>query len=148
MDNGEEGLMLNIDILERDNIEYIGIHKSEVASKQVKTSKMGDLNIGWVCHTFSVNNKPLPAGKPWMVDVTLFDLEENPDTSRIEAQLKATRVAGCDLVILVLHWGAEWEFYPNPKQLRHAHKFAELGAGRDHCPAPARHPADRDLPAK
>jgi hypothetical protein len=45
-----------------------------------------------------------------------------------EAQIKATRAVGCDLVMLVLHWGAEWEFYPNPKQLRCAHKFAELGA--------------------
>lgn len=128
MDNGEEGLVLNMDILERDGIDYIGTHKTEEASKQIHTTKMGDLTIGWVCHTFSVNNKPLPSGKPWIVDITLFDLAESPDMSRIEAQIKAARTADCDLVMLVLHWGAEWEFYPNPKQLRYAHKFAELGA--------------------
>jgi poly-gamma-glutamate synthesis protein (capsule biosynthesis protein) len=87
---------------------------------------VGDLTIAWVCHTFSVNNKPLPSDKPWIVDITLFDLVENPDMLRIEAQIKAARAAG-DLVILVLHWGAEWEFYPNPKQLEYAHKFAEMG---------------------
>ena len=128
MDNGEEGIMLNMNTLEKDGIDHIGTYQTEEASKQVKTTKMGDLTIGWVCHTFSVNNKPLPPDKPWIVDITLFDLVENPDTSRIEAQIKAARAAGCDLVMLVLHWGAEWEFYPNPKQLRYAHKFAELGA--------------------
>ena len=80
-----------------------------------------------MCHTFSINNKQLPPDKPWIVDITLFDLAENPDMLRIEAQIKAARAAS-DLVMLVLHWGAEWEFYPNPKQLGYAHKFAELGA--------------------
>jgi poly-gamma-glutamate capsule biosynthesis protein CapA/YwtB (metallophosphatase superfamily) len=128
MDNGEEGIMLNMNTLTKDGIDYIGTYKTEEASKQVKTTKMGDVTIGWVCHTFWVNNKPLPPDKPWIVDITLFDLVENLDTLRIGAQIKAARAAGCDLVLLVLHWGAEWEFYPNPKQLGCAHKLTELGA--------------------
>jgi poly-gamma-glutamate capsule biosynthesis protein CapA/YwtB (metallophosphatase superfamily) len=127
MDNGEEGVMLNMNTLEEDGIHHIGTYKTEEFSKQAKTTKMGDLTIAWVCHTFSINNKPLPPDKPWIVDVTLFDLAANPDMIRIEAQIRAARAAG-DLVMLVLHWGAEWEFYPNPKQLGYAHKFAELGA--------------------
>ncbi|HEY5812504.1 MAG TPA: CapA family protein [Terrimicrobiaceae bacterium] len=126
MDNGEEGIMLNMNTLEKDGINHIGTYKTEEASKQVKTTKMGDLSIGWVCHTFS--NKRLPPDKPWIVDITRFDLIEDPDTLRIEAQIKAARAAGSDLIMLVLHWGAEWEFYPNPKQLGIAHKLAELGA--------------------
>jgi poly-gamma-glutamate capsule biosynthesis protein CapA/YwtB (metallophosphatase superfamily) len=43
-------------------------------------------------------------------------------------RIKAARAAGRDLVMLVLHWGAEWEFYPNPKQLGYGNKLAELGA--------------------
>jgi poly-gamma-glutamate capsule biosynthesis protein CapA/YwtB (metallophosphatase superfamily) len=128
MDNGEEGLMLNMKILEKDGIDYIGTYTTEKASTQVKTTKMGELTIGWVCHTSSVNNRPLPADKPWIVDITFFDLVKDPDMLRIEAQIKAARAAGCDLVMLVLHWGAEWEFYPNPRQLRYAHKLAEVGA--------------------
>ena len=128
MDNGEEGIMLNMNTLTKDGIEHIGTYRTEEASKQVKTTEMGDLTIGWVCHTLSVNDKPLPPDKPWIVDITPFDLAENPDTLRIEAQIKAARAGGCDLVMLVLHWGAEWEFYPNPKQLGYAHKLAELGA--------------------
>ena len=68
--------MLNMNTLEKDGIDHIGAYKNEEASKQVKTTKMGDLTIGWVCHTFSVNNKPLPPDKPWIVDITLFDLVE------------------------------------------------------------------------
>ena len=127
MDNGEKGVMLNMDTLENDGIHHNGTYKTEEAWNQLQTTKMGDLTIGWVCYTFSINNKQLPPDKPWIVDITLFDLAENPDMLRIEAQIKAARAAS-DLVMLVLHWGAEWEFYPNPKQLGYAHKFAELGA--------------------
>ena len=128
MDNGEEGIMLNMKTLTEDGIDHIGTYTTEEASKHIKTTKMGDLTIGWVCHTFSVNNRPLPPDKPWMVEITPFDFVESCDPLRIEGQIKAARAAGSDLVMVVLHWGAEWEFYPHPRQLEYAHKLAELGA--------------------
>lgn len=128
MDNGEEGIMLNMNTLEKDAIDHIGTYMTEEASNHVKTTRMVDLSIGWVCHTFSVNKKPLPPDKLWIVDITPFGIVEDPDTSRIEAQIQAARAAGHDAVVLVLHWGAEWEFFPSPRQLGYAHKFAELGA--------------------
>ena len=41
MDNGEEGVMLNMNTLEQDGIDHIGTYKTEEAWKQVKTTKVG-----------------------------------------------------------------------------------------------------------
>jgi len=114
--------------LERDRIVFAGAYTSEADSKSVKSIQIGNIKIGWVAHTWSVNFKPAPEDRPWICDVTPFHTEEKPDTSRIEEQIRQARAEGCDLVILALHWGLEHEFYPHPDQLVWARRFAEAGA--------------------
>ena len=104
-------------VLNEDEIEFIGVYESQADSQQVICTQHGDMSIGWVSHTFSVNGKPLPENEPWLVDITPFLVVEDPDLSRIESQIKKAKDKGCDLVIFVVHWGAEWEFFPWPEQL-------------------------------
>lgn len=128
LDCGEEGVATTLEQLRRDNIEFAGVYETLADSRAVKTTRVGGIKIGWVAHTFSVNFKPLPENKPWICDITPFHVEPDPDTSRIERQIARAREAGCDLVVLSLHWGLEHEFYPHPDQLQWAHRFADAGA--------------------
>ncbi|UCC14484.1 MAG: CapA family protein [Gammaproteobacteria bacterium] len=128
LDCGEEGISTTIDQLARDQIAFVGAYVSEADSRSVTSVQVGDLKIGWVAHTWSVNFKPAPEHKSWICDVTPFHIEQEPDTSRIEEQIRQARAEGCDLVILALHWGLEHEFYPHPDQLAWARRFAEAGA--------------------
>ena len=128
LDDGEEGILNTLDMLERDGITPLGAHRSAAAASRPTITRIGDVTVGWVAHTFSVNEKPLPPGKPWMVDITPFHVERQPDYSRILAQVGEARAAGCDIVIVCLHWGAEWEFYPLPVQLDWARAIADSGA--------------------
>ena len=128
MDCGEEGAITTMNQLREDGVTFLGVYDTEEKSKQVTTTMMGNIKIGWVAHTFSLNGKPLPEGKPWYCDVTPFHEVRDPDTTRIEQQIQAAKDEGCDLVILTLHWGMEHEFFPQPVQLKWAHQFAELGA--------------------
>jgi len=127
LDCGEEGISTTIEQLKKDHIDFIGVYESEADSKSIKYTMMGDVKIGWVGHTYSVNFKPIPEDKPWICDTTPFHLEKKPDISRIEKQIKQAKEEGCDLVLLTLHWGLEHEFYPHPDQLAWASRFAELG---------------------
>lgn len=128
MDCGVEGVEKNIEELNKAGIPYVGVYAGEEASKQVTTTMLDGIKIGWVSHTFSVNGKPVPEDKSWIVNITPFHVVANPDTSRIKQQITAAKAAGCDLVIAALHFGMEWEMYPQPQQLAWAHKFAEVGA--------------------
>ncbi len=136
MDCGEEGAQITMDQLEQDGIAYLGVYKTEEASKRVTYTMVDDIKIGWVSHTFSLNGKMLDADKSWQCDVTPFHMVKDVDTTRIEQQIQAAKDACCDLIIVTLHWGLEHEFYPHPDQLSWAHKFAELGADAIICHHP------------
>lgn len=128
LDCGEEGIQTTLARLDRDGIAQVGVNLTEDDAKKPRVTEIAGLKIGWVAHTFSVNFKPFPEDKPWIVNMTPFHLEPEPDTSLIETQIQACRDDGCEIVIVALHWGLEFELYPHPQQVGWAHRFAELGA--------------------
>jgi poly-gamma-glutamate capsule biosynthesis protein CapA/YwtB (metallophosphatase superfamily) len=128
LDCGEEGVRTTLAQLKHDGIEQVGVNVTDSDAQQPRIVTLKGLRIGWVAHTFSVNFKPFPPDKPWIVNMTPMHLVPDADVSGIEAQIRACRQAGCDLVIVALHWGLEFELYPHPDQLRWAHRFADAGA--------------------
>lgn len=128
LDCGEEGVFTTLARLEQDGIAQIGVNATLAEAETPRITTHDGLRIGWVAHTFSVNFKPFPDGKPWIVNMTPFHLVPDPDISSIEEQVRACREAGCDLTIVALHWGLEFELYPHPQQVEWAHRFAEAGA--------------------
>jgi len=128
LDCGESGLMVTVDQLKQDKIAYLGVYETEADARAPQVTTLDGIKIGWVTHTFGVNDKPYPENKPWICNRTPFHYEDDPDTSRIEKQIQDCRAAGCDLVFVALHWGLEHECYPHPDQLKYAHRFAEIGA--------------------
>jgi hypothetical protein len=128
MDNGETGLETTEEQLRRDGIRWVGINESQEESCAPAITKTAGLKIGWVAFTSDVNGKPLPDGKPWRVNITPFHIEKDPDISPIIEQIRACRSAGCDLVLVTLHWGLEYEFYPHPDQRKWAQAITDAGA--------------------
>lgn len=153
VDSGEAGAVRTLEQLQKDGIAQAGLNMSaEDADKTTITEKCG-LRIGWVSHTFFVNFRPLPEGKPWFVNITPFYIEDEPDLSGIKRQIDFCKRAHCDLVIVSLHWGLEFELYPHPQQRQWAQAIADAGADiiLGHHPhviqfSELLHPADR--PAK
>lgn len=142
LDCGEEGILTTLARLDQDGIAQVGVNRTENDARATRITEIAGLKIGWVAHTFSVNFKPFPEGKPWIVNMTPFHLEPDPNISVIEAQIRACREAGCEIVVVALHWGLEFELYPHPQQVGWAHRFAEVGADlvighHPHVPQPA-----------
>jgi poly-gamma-glutamate synthesis protein (capsule biosynthesis protein) len=149
LDCGEEGVRTTLARLEADGIQQVGVNATADDAARPRILELEGLRIGWIAHTFSVNFKPFPEDKPWLVNMTPMHLVPDPDVSGIEAQVRACRRAGCDLVLVSLHWGLEFEFYPHPDQVRWAHRFADAGADavighHPHVPQPVEiyHPPD------
>jgi poly-gamma-glutamate capsule biosynthesis protein CapA/YwtB (metallophosphatase superfamily) len=128
LDCGEEGILTTLARLDQDGIAQVGVNRAEDDARHPQIIELAGLRIGWVAHTFSVNFKPFPPDKPWIVNMTPFHLVPDPDTGPIERQIKACRNAQCDLVVVALHWGLEFELYPAPQQIEWARRFAEAGA--------------------
>ncbi|MFM7273698.1 MAG: CapA family protein, partial [Gammaproteobacteria bacterium] len=151
LDCGEEGIRTTLDRLASDGIAQVGVNAEATDASQPRILRLDGLRVGWIAHTFSVNFKPFPEGKRWIVNMTPMHLDPEVDVSSIEAEVRACREAGCDLVLVSLHWGLEFELYPHPDQLRWARLFADAGADaifghHPHVPQPVeiyRPPADQ-----
>ena len=153
LDCGEEGVRTTLARLKSDGIEQVGVNETAAAAAAPRIITLKGLRIGWVAHTFSVNFKPFPTGQPWIVNMTPMHLVPDADVSGIEAQVRACRQAGCDLVFVSLHWGLEFELYPHPDQVRWAHRFAEAGADlvighHPHVPQPVEIYRPRNDPSR
>ncbi|MDP3388149.1 MAG: CapA family protein [Eubacteriales bacterium] len=128
LDCGEEGITTTVDQLKSDHIYCTGVNETELEAFAPRIQEISGLRIGWVAHTSDVNLKPIPDDKPWIVNITPFHIEKNPDLTSICEQIKKCRANKCDLVIVTLHWGLEYEFYPHPDQIGWAKTIAEAGA--------------------
>jgi len=85
-----------------------------------------DLSIGLTAMTYGVNH--LEGAPPAGVPVErLGDPAHEPDWARLAALIDAARRAGPDLVVLLAHWGFEYEYWPASLQRVHALRLIELG---------------------
>ena len=93
--------MVTVNQLKHPIFAYLGIYETEFHAgvTQVTTLQFCNIKIGWVTHTFGVNDKPFPLeGKRWIPATRLlFTMKMIPRaTSRIEKQIRDCRVGGCE----------------------------------------------------
>ena len=128
MDFGDEPLAATLRYLDEGAIRALGINQSAEERGTPQVTEHEGIRIGWVAHTYGLNGQPQPADKPWRVNVVEYHTARGADLASVEATIGAARAEGCDLVIVSVHWGAEWECYPLPEQVKSAHRYAEAGA--------------------
>ena len=71
LDCGEEGILTTLARLDRDGIAQVGVNRTEDDARKPRITEIAGLKVGWIAHTFSVNFKPFPEDKPWIVNMTL-----------------------------------------------------------------------------
>lgn len=122
MDQGENGLMSTIDVLEKNNISYLGAGKNLFESKKSFIADIKEKKVGfYACteHEFSIAEEKVPGANP-------FDpLESFDDVSKLSKM--------CDFVIVLYHGGKEDYQYPSPMLQRVCRKFVENGANLVVC---------------
>jgi len=104
-------------ILKEDSLIQIGAYISEEESKEFYIFEKNGIKIGFLSYTYGTNGIPIP--KPWMVK--LIALEET------KKDIEKARPL-CDFIIVALHFGIEYERYPNKEQKKIVKKICEMGA--------------------
>ncbi|MGI5172527.1 CapA family protein [Treponema sp. OMZ 840] len=128
LDEGTEGILTTVSRLQKDGIAFCGINLTERESREAVITEKGGIRTGWVAHTLCVNERPIPTEMPYLVNITPFHYEAEPDLSQILEQIAYCKKAGCEVVIAALHWGLEFEAYPHPCQRRWAQHLIDAGA--------------------
>ncbi|MET9886797.1 CapA family protein [Streptomyces sp. NPDC006430] len=108
LDDGYDGLVRTLDHLDRVGIKHVGSARSADEAKAPAVLSAGGAKVAQLDYTYGTNGIPLPAGKPWAVNLI--------DQDRIISEARAARAAGANVVVLSIHWGTEWQTAPDQQQ--------------------------------
>ncbi|MEU0159608.1 CapA family protein [Streptomyces sp. NPDC006261] len=119
LDDGAEGVRRTLRALDAAGVRHAGSARSaaEAARPTILPTGPGKraAKVAHLAYTYGTNDIPLPAGKPWTVNVT--------DERKIVAEARKARRAGADVVVLSVHWGTEWQDEPDARQLELAERL-------------------------
>jgi len=120
LDVGDAGLEATVAELDARGILHTGIDGHalvEVAGRQ----------IAFLSYTWGLNERDVESAHELFV-VPFGHLDEDIDLSGIGDDIRAARSDGAETVVLLLHWGFEYEYYPDPHFLVLARQMVALGA--------------------
>jgi len=128
-DKGFEGLLNTINSFERAGIAHTGMNANWDDFHTPTIIDVNGINVGILSYTDSVN------GQEWSVPeasrayaVRRFRSHTTEDVAQITQDMNELRTAGAELVIVALHWGAEYGDAPSDMQRMIASELVDAGA--------------------
>ena len=100
------------------DIMMLGLNLTPEEQDNIKIYEQNDFKIALLNYTYGTNGISLPQDKPYLVNL----LDEEKVTKDI---LKAKSMA--DFVIVMPHWGTEYQYTPDSLQEKYTKLFSDLG---------------------
>lgn len=102
--------------------------KSQTGVDTQTTLAVGGLQIAFLAYTWGINDQRRSQKGHQLHIIPFGHLDEAIDLSLLEKQAKDAREAGADAVVVLLHWGFEYEWYPDPHFMVIARRAISAGA--------------------
>lgn len=120
MDRGFQGLDLTMKFWENyPDITVVGVHPDREDRERIKIVDANGIRVAILSYTTSLNGLSLPEDMPWLVDVW--------SEERVLADMEKARELS-DFIIVLPHWGYEYQYEPSQDQIHMATLLAEAGA--------------------
>ncbi|HRZ42275.1 MAG TPA: CapA family protein [Bacteroidales bacterium] len=131
LDMGGAGLLRTFQVLEARNIAYVGACRKDSAGIDYQILERNGFRLGFCAATWGLNQ--LFARDTILVQVHrvggIAPPGEGPlDISETREQLHRMEQEGVDLKIVLMHWGYEYEYYPDSLICRMAVELVQAGA--------------------
>jgi poly-gamma-glutamate capsule biosynthesis protein CapA/YwtB (metallophosphatase superfamily) len=128
LDRGMEGFNTTHNRLKNEGYLFSGTNLSPEAQKKGLIITSNGIKFGFVAATYETN-RTFPNQKDYLVNVISFHRFQGPvNVSLLEKQISYCKSHNCDFIIVSLHWGMEFEFFPRQNQVDIAHHLIEYGA--------------------
>ena len=128
VDRGFPGIEATADAFQAAGLGHAGTARSEDESTQVQYYFVSEggrtISVAHISFAYGLNGLPVPAGKPWSVNV--FNASSANVTPILDAA-KEARAEGADVVIASVHCCVEYVTQPTATQEAIATKIAESG---------------------
>lgn len=119
LDRGYNGGLRTLKVLREAGLDTLGTYRSPAEANSYLIKDIRGVKVGYLAYTYGTNGIPVPDGHPEYVNLL--------EKERILADIKALRPR-VDVLILVLHWGVEYQPRPAQDQVAMAREFTEAGA--------------------
>ena len=120
LDVGDAGLEATIAEVEARGFAHTGVDG-------FTTQRVGELDVAFLAYSWGHNDRHATTGHDLHV-VPFGQLGVTPDFSVFEADIRAARDAGADTVVVLVHWGYEYEYYPDPHMMQWGRELVIAGA--------------------
>jgi len=109
LDQGYLGVKRTLDELDAAGLKHTGSARTatEAATPLITVVRNG-VKIAQLAYSFGFNGIPLPAGQPWLANLS--------DVPTILAAAQRAKQAGADIVVLSMHWGTEYDHLATQEQ--------------------------------
>lgn len=121
LDDGPDGIRRTLDALDQVGLRHAGSARTEQEARTAAVLRAGPARVAHLAYTRGTDGLPLPPDLPWAVNLI--------DEARIIADARAARRAGADVVVVSLHWGAEWQEAPDEQQVTLARSLTASRTG-------------------
>lgn len=108
LDTKEAGLMRTLEQVRARGVGSTGTHDTQEDRDSIRVVDVKGIRLAILDYTYGTNGLPIPEGKPWTVNLI--------DTALIRQDIAAARQTTADLVVVCLHYGAEYKREPDPYQ--------------------------------
>ncbi len=106
-DRGAQGVADTIAAFDAVHVEHAGTATS-AATRLPEVHTVRGVKVALLDYTYGLNGFVLPASQPYLVNLI--------DVPKILADAHAAKAAGAQIVIVQMHWGAEYQATPTPDQ--------------------------------
>jgi poly-gamma-glutamate synthesis protein (capsule biosynthesis protein) len=116
LDAGPAGVTRTLNELDQAGLRHTGSARSaqEAVTPLIITMPNG-ARVAQLAYAFGFNGIPLPAGMPWLANLT--------DVPTILAAAHRAKAAGADIVVLSMHWGIEYNHGVTAEQASEARQL-------------------------
>ncbi|MEZ4319298.1 MAG: CapA family protein [Myxococcota bacterium] len=121
LDRRRDGALATFEAVRRHGFGSAGTWPSAEArdTPWVIESLAGPVSVAFLAYTYGTNGLPMPEGEPWLVNWL--------DVGQMEHDIVRAR-ALADVVVVGVHWGAEYQHQPMAWQRDMAHRLVDAGA--------------------
>ena len=117
MDQGPQGVAATLDVMDAAGLRHAGTARTASEADRSTILEVRGLRVGLLSYAYGLNSGRLPPDRSWLVNTV--------DPRRIVNDARAARQAGARFVVVLLHWGQEYQSTPTPFQRDVAKRLLE-----------------------
>jgi poly-gamma-glutamate capsule biosynthesis protein CapA/YwtB (metallophosphatase superfamily) len=108
MDQGPQGVAATLEVMDRAGLRHPGMARTPHEAHQSTILQVRGLQVALLNYTYGLNSGRLPRDQRWLVKMI--------QPRQIIKDARAARAAGAQFVVVLLHWGQEYQSTPTPFQ--------------------------------